>query len=170
MMNKSFTEIAFPFLMKWEGGYVNNPNDPGGETKYGISKRAYPDLNISELTEDDAKEIYFSDYWVPLKCDLIPLRIAVCLFDFGVNSGNKRAVMALQHCINSANPALHENIVQVDGSMGDNTVKFVNKFYAKGLVERYLLARIAFLTRLNKKEFFYGWMKRVVSLMDLIGI
>jgi hypothetical protein len=56
-------ERAVAFVLRHEGGYVNDPRDPGGETKYGISKRAYPRLDIKGLTEADAKEIYRRDYW-----------------------------------------------------------------------------------------------------------
>ena len=56
-------------VLKIEGGYVNNPNDRGGETKYGISKRAYPNVDIKNLTLDKAKQIYYNDYWYNIKLD-----------------------------------------------------------------------------------------------------
>ena len=58
---------AIEVILKHEGGYANNPNDSGGETKYGISKRSYPELNIRGLTRDYAKKIYEQDFWKPLK-------------------------------------------------------------------------------------------------------
>ena len=60
------------FVLKWEGEYSNDPSDPGGETKYGISKRAYPELDIKSLTKEDAARIYYRDYWQPLDCDSRP--------------------------------------------------------------------------------------------------
>lgn len=78
---------AMPFVMKWEGGYVNDPKDPGGETKFGISKRAYPNLNIKELTEKDAYSVYYFDYWRPLHLDDVPFELAVSLFDAAINCG-----------------------------------------------------------------------------------
>lgn len=57
--------LAFNHLMKYEGGYVNDPDDPGGETKYGISKRSYPNLDIKNLTEEQAKSIYLREWWSP---------------------------------------------------------------------------------------------------------
>lgn len=78
---------AFDAVVGVEGGYVNNPADPGGETKYGISKRSYPTLDIANLTLDDAKAIYKRDYWDPLNLDNELYPIALLLFDAAVNQG-----------------------------------------------------------------------------------
>lgn len=75
------------FVLKWEGEYSNDPSDPGGETKYGISKRAYPELDIKSLTKEDAARIYYRDYWQPLDCDSRPDDLAMSVFDAGVNCG-----------------------------------------------------------------------------------
>ncbi len=82
---------AFAYLMREEGGYSLDPRDPGGETKFGISKRAYPDLDIKGLTLEQAKAIYERDYWLPLGCDSRPYREALPIFDCGVNQGLGRA-------------------------------------------------------------------------------
>lgn len=78
---------AFDAVIGVEGGYVNNPADPGGETKYGITKRSYPNLDIANLTLDDAKAIYLRDYWSPLNLDSAPYSVALLLFDAAVNQG-----------------------------------------------------------------------------------
>ena len=59
-------------VLEHEGGYVNDPNDLGGETKYGITKRFYPDVDIKNLTEDEARKIYYDDYWVKNKVPQLP--------------------------------------------------------------------------------------------------
>ena len=82
---------AFVFVVGEEGGYVNNPADPGGETKYGISKRAYPAVDIANLTLDQAKAIYKRDYWDKMSLDAQPYDHALCLFDCAVNQGVARA-------------------------------------------------------------------------------
>src|SRR5690349_449891 len=87
---------AFEALLGHEGGYVNNPADPGGETKFGISKRAYPGEDIRNLTLDRAKAIYLRDYWGPAGCDAAPDAIRFDLFDMAVNSGIKAAMKCLQ--------------------------------------------------------------------------
>ena len=62
-------DILVKKVLKHEGGYVNDPSDPGGETKYGISKRAFPDLDIKNLTEEQAILIYYDEYWLDAKVD-----------------------------------------------------------------------------------------------------
>lgn len=85
-------DICFDRLMGNEGGYVNDPDDPGGETNWGISKRSYPHLDIKNLTREDAKQIYFRDFWQKINGGLIDKRVAFQVFDFAVNSGPARAV------------------------------------------------------------------------------
>lgn len=84
-------EVAMAFVRKWEGGYVNDPDDPGGETKYGISKRAYPNEDIKNLTRERAEYLYKRDYWDPLDLDKYPQDKAVVLFNVAVNMGKERA-------------------------------------------------------------------------------
>lgn len=64
-------EKAFGYMIENEGGYVFDKNDPGDETKFGISKKSYPHLNIKALTLEDAKKIYYEDYWIKGKIDKI---------------------------------------------------------------------------------------------------
>lgn len=79
-----------------DDGYVNNPNDPGGETKYGISKKAYPSLDIKNLSLEDALALYYRDYWYLSK--LIDFPLNLCVFDCAVNQGTKRAKEFLSVC------------------------------------------------------------------------
>jgi len=83
---------AIKFVLKWEGGYSNDPNDPGGETKFGISKRSYPELDISKLTLKQAKEIYYQNYWLEAGCDDLPYPFNIIVFDTAVNMGRRRAI------------------------------------------------------------------------------
>ena len=84
--SKTF-EDALKFVLKWEGGYSNDPNDPGGETKFGISKRSYPNLDIKNLTLKQAKEIYFQNYWLKAGCDKLTSPLDIIVFDTAVNMG-----------------------------------------------------------------------------------
>lgn len=86
-----------PFIMKWEGGYVNHPNDPGGETKFGITKRSYPHLNIRDITIQDAIRIYYEDYWKD-EWNKLGFGLAACMLDTAVNMGHKRANEFLKNC------------------------------------------------------------------------
>ena len=72
---------AVAHILQFEGGYTFNSHDPGGETHYGISKRVYPHVDIKNLTKQQAVDIYFNDYWKPLKPLLLPTRLRLCGFD-----------------------------------------------------------------------------------------
>jgi lysozyme family protein len=106
---------AFERLIGHEGGWVNNPRDPGGETKYGISKRSYPRVDIKNLTLDDAKAIYHRDYWLAAGCDKLAPPLNYFVFDFAVNAGVRRAIILLQKAVK----------VEADGLMGPATLKAV---------------------------------------------
>ena len=76
------------FILDREGRYLeNNPNDLGGLTKWGISKKAYPHLDIANLTETEIKEIYYKNYWLPMDCDTYDNKLALAIFDCAVNQG-----------------------------------------------------------------------------------
>jgi lysozyme family protein len=85
-LKENFTR-ALDFVLKWEGGYIFDPADPGGETNFGISKKAHPDLNIKGLTREEAEGIYFSDYWGACRCDSIHWPGDLIVFDTAVNLG-----------------------------------------------------------------------------------
>lgn len=82
---------AFQIVVGIEGGYVDRPDDPGGATKFGISQRAYPALDIKNLTLDQAQAIYLKDYWDACGCELMPWERALCVFDCAVNEGQGTA-------------------------------------------------------------------------------
>lgn len=75
------------FILKWEGGYVNDPNDPGGETKYGISKRSFPDLDIANLNLEKALDIYLENYWIPSNSNNLEWPLNLVHFNFSINAG-----------------------------------------------------------------------------------
>jgi lysozyme family protein len=84
--------LAFiPFIFKWEGGYDNDPDDPGGETKYGIDHRSHPNVDIKNLTKDGAQQIYWESYWVKYGCEDLPPKLGEVVFNACVNCGAGRA-------------------------------------------------------------------------------
>lgn len=89
-MSENF-ERAVAFVLRHEGGFTNDNRDPGGETKFGISKRAYPHLDIKGLTEAEAKEIYRRDYWDRAGCGSLDWPLCLVHFDSCVNLGVGRA-------------------------------------------------------------------------------
>jgi len=88
---KNEFDKAIKFILKWEGGYSNDSRDPGGETKFGISKRSYPELDISKLTLKQAKEIYYQNYWLKAGCQNMEYPLNLVVFDTAVNMGRRRA-------------------------------------------------------------------------------
>ena len=90
---------AFEIIIGHEGGYVNDPRDPGGETKYGISKRAYPTEDIKSLTLDRAKFLYKRDYWDVVEAESIPGSARLMVFDCAVNTGLGMAKKLLQRAV-----------------------------------------------------------------------
>jgi lysozyme family protein len=118
-------ESALTKIFGVEGGYVNDPDDAGGETKYGISKRSYPKENIKALTLDRAAFLYKRDFWGPLRLSEITNQvIAEEVFDTAINCGVGTAALILQKAINLTNfPAAD---IMVDGSIGRGTITAVN--------------------------------------------
>lgn len=94
LQDKEFSR-CIPFVLEREGGYSNDPKDPGGETKYGISKKAWPKLDIKNLTLEDAKVIYYQHYWL-FVADKLSWPLNLCVFDTAVNQGTKKARQLLK--------------------------------------------------------------------------
>lgn len=143
--------IAFERLLGHEGGYTYNPSDPGGETKWGISKRAYPNLIIKELTEEDARNIYKRDFW-----NILPLNneIKFQLFDFAVNSGIQIAIRYLQRALGVAD----------DGHFGPISEMALTKFSERELIMRLNAERLEYMTKLNGWNVFgRGWARRIAN-------
>ena len=146
-------EQAVAMVLRHEGGYSLDPRDPGGETRFGISKRAYPDVDILRLTEDEAKAIYRRDYWDKLRPDEIPEPLAICLFDAAVNMGRDKAVRLLQRACGVAQ----------DGVMGGNTIAAANRL--SDAVVRFSTERCIAYTGIRGFDTFgKGWLRRTFSV------
>lgn len=143
---------AFARLIGHEGGYVNDPRDPGGETKFGISKRSYPDVNIATLTEDAAKAIYYRDFWKPLG-DAHPA-IKFQMFDFAVNSGINTAIRKLQASIGVAD----------DGHWGPLSAAALNAMDVSDVIMRFTAERLDFWRKLSTwPTYGSGWAGRAAT-------
>ena len=147
-------DLAFERLIGHEGGYTNHPKDPGGETKYGISKRSYPAEDIATLTLARAKEIYRRDFWTASGCDSLPEHIRFDLFDMAVNSGVTRAIKTLQQAAGTA----------ADGVIGPKTQTAVRAVSPWQLTARFNARRLAFMASLpNWPTFSRGWALRIAD-------
>lgn len=92
-------DAAIKFVLEHEGGYSNNPNDPGGETNFGISKRSYPELDIKNLTVFEAGQIYRKDYWDKIGGDFLEYPMDICVFNCAVNCGRGRAELFMNNTV-----------------------------------------------------------------------
>lgn len=142
-------------LLRFEGGLVDHPQDPGGLTKFGISLRAYPQLGrdgIRSLTKSQAKKIYKADYWDKARCVSLPPEIRLAVFDSAVNQGVTTALKTLQKTLN----------VKADGIVGPITLAAAKRIPVKELVARYLAERALQYVALKTFETFgRGWMTRL---------
>jgi lysozyme family protein len=152
---------AFDYMMYHEGGYVNDPKDAGGETKFGISKRSYPHLDIKNLTRDQARQIYFCDFWMKAKCEQIDdENIATKFFDLAVHTGIPQAVKLIQRALRAAGAQVIE-----DGIIGSETLAAINKVDPTDLLAA-LKSEAAGLYRLiananpSQQRFIEGWLNR----------
>lgn len=115
-------EKAFEEVLYWEGGYVNHPKDPGGCTKYGISQKSYPNLDIKNITLELARQIYYCDYWKKISFEQIDSDdISTKLFSICINTGNLAGVRCVQRALRSVGSKLQD-----DGILGNVTLNAIN--------------------------------------------
>lgn len=172
---------AYEFTQKWEGGskFTQDPNDPGGATKYGVSFRFLEGLpldvsdidkngkltwkDVQALSSGDAEEIYKFYFWNALKLDSFEFDLATVLFDTAVNMGKKRAVKALQSLTGS----------KPDGILGPKTIEAALKGNQATTAKAILFYREAYYLRLFKSQkwaskYIDGWLNRVNDLYQFL--
>ena len=147
-------------VLEHEGGYVNDPKDPGGETNFGIAKRSNPDVDIKNLTIEQAKEIYKSKYWDKNKVEKLPEQLRHIYFDMCVNMGRGRAGKIIQRAANNRG---HELVV--DGALGPVTLGKINNVE----LERVRAFRIKYYADLvtrkpDLEKFYFGWFRRSLEV------
>ena len=153
---------AFDLLIGNEGGYVNNPADPGGETNWGITRAVAVDNGYTGgmklMPKETAKQIYKKMYWDKLQCDQLGFVVAFQLFDAGVNHGNSQAVKFLQRALS----------VVDDGVIGAKTIAATNSLDDLQIVMLFNAERIEFYSSLKTfSTFGKGWVRRVASNLKL---
>lgn len=142
-MSPRFLKIV-PWLYQWEGKtYENDPDDPGGATKFGIDQRSHPNENIHSLTEDRATEIYWIEYWQKHHCEDYPFPFGEVLFNCCVNAGYGRSQKILATGAKTAAQFLDEQ----------------DRFYDR-LAE----------ARPTSRKYLRGWKNRTRSLRQFLKI
>lgn len=142
-------------------GYVNIPQDAGGETKFGVALNANPGLNIKTLTLSEAMVVYEKKYWNTISCEQMPLAISLWLFDCGVNHGTRRAAKFLQTALG----------VTADGQIGPGTLGALAKADQKALLSKLKTIRQNFYESIvqnkpSQKMFLAGWTRRNNEVTD----
>jgi len=147
------------WLLEHEGGYVNHPSDPGGETNLGVTRAVYEqyagrqvmDGEMEGLTHDDVYPIYKENYWDRVRADDLPSGVDWAVFDWGVNSGTSRAAKALQRIVG----------VEQDGGIGPMTLQAVASIEPVDIVDQMHYMREGFYRSLSTFDTFgRGWLRR----------
>jgi len=161
-MRDNFKRCMGPLLV-WEGGYSNHPKDPGGPTNKGVTQKVYDAYranhgktkqSVKLITNKEVEDIYKSQYWDPVKGDLLPAGVDLAVFDFAVNSGTARAARALQKCVGAAQ----------DGQVGQVTLDRVAEVQDDALVVAICQERLRFVKTLSTwPTFGAGWKRRIMG-------
>jgi lysozyme family protein len=163
-MSRQLFDKMIDRALSHEGGYSDNPKDPGNwtggrvgvgkllGTKFGIAANTYPTLDIKNLTRAQAIEIYHRDFWLACKADLLPAAVAFSALDGAINSGASRSIQWLQRAAGVAD----------DGRWGPMTAAAIAKADPNDLLLRYNAYRLDFMSRLkNWKDASTGWARRI---------
>jgi lysozyme family protein len=173
MPSSAFT-ASLPFVLRWEGGYVNHPADPGGATNKGVIQRVYDDWrkrqglpvrDVRQLEDAELHAIYEADYWLPPRCDLLQRQLDLVQFDTGVNMGVGRAVRMLQGALGC----------DVDGDFGPATRRAAETCSLGATIIAYCDARETYYRRLAEQKpklqvFLNGWLNRLNALRKEVGL
>lgn len=153
-MNPVFKR-AVDIVLHEEGVFSDDPQDPGGETKFGISKKAYPKLDIASLTIEQAKGIYLTDYWLRNRCDAMPWWAALCVFDCGVNQGVGVSAGLMQQAVG----------VFADRIVGNFTLRAIERADPlEAMASFQMLRSFRYMNTLGFERCGRGWMRRLMKI------
>jgi lysozyme family protein len=152
---------AIAHVLCAEGGYVDDPLDRGGKTRFGISQKAYPDLDIARLTREQAEAIYYRDYWLSIRGDRLAHAVAFSVFDCAVNQGVGTAAKLLQRALS----------VDADGIIGSRTLAMASVFNEADLCRLFCDLRVKHYCETVKNDpalsrFIYGWVSRALNVRN----
>ena len=164
-------------VLEHEGGYVDDPDDRGGATNWGVTQKVYEDYvgyscekeEIKNMNQEVAEEIYFEKFWKPSKAERLPPEIRQTYFDMCVNHGQGGAVKILQQaCNNKRKP---DNQIDVDGGIGPNTIRAASKLQdwelrveRSGFYWNLVYDGAKYTKRTSQVKFIRGWIRRCFDL------
>ena len=171
-MTAKVWDIAKRITLNIEGGYQCDPNDKGNwtggnigigklkGTKYGISAASYPNVDIKNLTKEQAEILYKRDFWGKNRCDYMPDALSIAVFDYSIHSGS-RAIRDLQSVLG----------VKVDGKVGNQTLGACNSQPLKIILDKYLNKRLSYIIMLCEKKKYAkyknGWINRLLKIREV---
>lgn len=152
---------AIAHVLCAEGDFVDDPVDRGGKTRFGISQKSYPDLDIAHLTREQAELIYYRDYWVSIRGDRLAHAVAFCVFDCAVNQGVGTAAKLLQRAL----------AVEADGIVGSRTLAMASVFNEADLCRLFCDLRLKHYCDIveqdpSQSRFISGWVSRALRVRD----
>jgi lysozyme family protein len=167
-------DASLPFILRWEGGFVDHRNDPGGRTNKGVTQRVYndwrgrqglPAADVKNITDAEVRSIYETNYWRPPRCDVLQRQLDLVQFDTAVNMGPGRAVRFLQQALGCG----------VDGAFGQKTEQAAAGCDLASALIDYCNVREQFYRNLvaNNSDlnvFLKGWMNRLNALRHEVGL
>jgi lysozyme family protein len=164
---------ALAFVLRWEGGFVNDPNDHGGRTMKGVTQRVYdasrasqgqPAADVAKISDAEVSAIYADNYWKKSLCNVLQSHIDLVQFDTAVNMGPNRAVKMLQQAVG----------VAADGDFGPATQQACTACSPPDAVARYCSIREALYRRFaqapGQDRFLAGWLNRLNDLRTAAGV
>jgi lysozyme family protein len=166
--------LSLPFILRWEGGFVDDPDDPGGRTNKGVTHQTYNDWrarqglgpkDVKLITDDEVAAIYERDYWLGPRCDVLRRPLDLAQFDTAVNMGIRRSVRILQSALGCG----------VDGAFGQATARAAAECDIGATVAEYCRIREGVYRNLAERnpklaKFLKGWLNRLNALRKEAGL
>ncbi len=161
---------ALPVVLRFEGGFVDDPVDRGGATNFGVTQKVYDayrvkhrlgKVSVRDITTEEVESIYHTGYWLKGKCDALPWPASLCHFDATVNHGPRNAAKLLQRAVGAV----------PDGKIGPHTREAIGRVPTYRLTEHLLWERVRFYLKIvqrrpEQKRFIVGWLGRVLHLVE----
>ena len=165
---------ALKLVLAYEGGYVNDPRDLGGETNKGITQRTYdsfrlsqqlPKLTVKNITNAEVANIYYNQYWLAAGCNLMDTKLALFVFDSAVNLGLTKVISYFQEIVGTKEKTINAKMI--------NDINYYIKKHSLEDLLFALLARrrasyVTFATKGSQRVFLQGWLNRLTHLESTI--
>jgi lysozyme family protein len=165
---------SLPFVLRWEAGFVDHPDDPGGRTNKGVTQKVYsawcaskglPNADVKHIADDEVQAIYEQNYWLATSCHLLLDGLNLVQFDTAVNMGPVCSVKILQTTLGCTS----------DGNFGSTTQQLAAGCDVAATIANYCTVREGIYRSLAQKKpkqakFLKGWLNRLNALRAEVGV